>query len=162
MRKQSPRRRLLLPATTSPYSAHTFFRLLTVLYLSSRHNTLHSPMWSATRPSPIRLLRAPGRALSSSFTRGRASPRGPRNSIRREPIPNTGREGAQPPHPESSNGETSNPAANYDPSQNTLLSPVHIPEDPNAVLKENHPATGLLANSGLVVQRQLELMNAMM
>lgn len=156
----SPSFYLLLPHHTQ---CIRFSLLLIVLYLSSRRNTLYSPMWSAIRLSPIRRLRAPGRALSSSFTRGRANPRGPRNSIRRpEPIPNSGREGAQSPHPESSNGETSNPAANYDPSQNTLLSPVHIPEDPNAVLKENHPATGLLANSGLVVQRQIELMNVMM
>ncbi|KAJ5947513.1 scramblase family protein [Penicillium verhagenii] len=36
-----------------------------------------------------------------------------------------------------------------------------MPEDPNGVLKENHPATQILANSGLVVQRQLEMMNLM-
>lgn len=36
-----------------------------------------------------------------------------------------------------------------------------MPEDPNGVLKENHPATRILANSGLVVQRQLEIMNLM-
>ncbi|KAH1861355.1 hypothetical protein KXW14_006763 [Aspergillus fumigatus] len=53
------------------------------------------------------------------------------------------------------------PTPNYDPAQNTLLSPVHIPEDPNGVLKETHPAMGILANSGLVIQRQLELMNVM-
>ncbi|KAL1957047.1 hypothetical protein VTO42DRAFT_6424 [Malbranchea cinnamomea] len=45
------------------------------------------------------------------------------------------------------------------PQNNSLLAPVHIPEDPNAVLKERHPAAGILANSGLVVQRQLEMMN---
>jgi Scramblase len=44
-------------------------------------------------------------------------------------------------------------------SENSLLAPVHVPEDPNAVLKETHPATSILANSGLVVQRQLEMMN---
>ncbi|OJD24810.1 hypothetical protein ACJ73_03832 [Blastomyces percursus] len=48
------------------------------------------------------------------------------------------------------------------PQDNTLLSPVHIPEDPNAVLKETHPAAELLANSGLVVQRQLEMMNVLL
>lgn len=45
------------------------------------------------------------------------------------------------------------------PSQNNLLAPVHIPEDPNAVLKETHPASEILSNSGLVVQRQIEMMN---
>lgn len=138
---------------------------------SFSHSLLANPsiMWSATlRPSPVRWFRAPGRALSSSFTRGRARPQGPRNSIRRpERIPSAKGEGAQsqpqPSQPDSSNPETSHPnTANYDPSQNTLLAPVHIPEDPNAVLRENHPAVGLLANSGLVVQRQLELMNVMM
>jgi hypothetical protein len=52
--------------------------------------------------------------------------------------------------------------ANYDPAKNTLLAPVHIPEDPNGVLKESHPAINILANSGVVVQRQLEMMNVMM
>ena len=44
---------------------------------------------------------------------------------------------------------------------NSLLSPVHIPEDPNGVLNEKHPAATILANSGIVIQRQLELMNVM-
>ncbi len=44
---------------------------------------------------------------------------------------------------------------------NSLLSPVHVPEDPNGVLNEKHPAASILTNSGLVVQRQLELMNVM-
>ena len=48
---------------------------------------------------------------------------------------------------------------NEDSSTNPLLAPVHIPEDPNAVLKERHPATSILANSGLVIQRQIEMMN---
>ncbi|KAL8871463.1 MAG: hypothetical protein Q9174_002706 [Haloplaca sp. 1 TL-2023] len=42
---------------------------------------------------------------------------------------------------------------------NSLLSPVHIPEDPNAIINEKHPAASILSNSGIVVQRQLELMN---
>lgn len=140
---------------------------LAILSTSLSYWQISSIMWSATlRPSPVRWFRTPNRALSSSFTRGRARPRGPRNSIQRpERIPSARGEGAQPqpqpsqpPQPESSHPNT----ANYDPSRNTLLAPVHIPEDPNAVLRENHPAVGLLANSGLVVQRQLELMNVMM
>ena len=50
---------------------------------------------------------------------------------------------------------------NADPSNNNLLSPVHIPEDPSGVLNEKHPAAGLLANSSIVVTRQMELMNIM-
>ncbi|RAK94268.1 scramblase family protein [Aspergillus costaricaensis CBS 115574] len=120
-------------------------------------------MWSALRTPPAQCLRAPGRALASSL-RGRPNPRGPRNSIRRpEPIR---RDVPASRAPESSNPETTSenpetPASQYDPSQNTLLAPVHIPEDPHGVIKETHPATGILANSGLVVQRQLELMNVM-
>ena len=60
-----------------------------------------------------------------------------------------------PPPPPS----VSSALANTDPAANNLLAPVHIPEDANAVIKSSHPATKLLANSGLVVQRQLEVMN---
>jgi hypothetical protein len=48
------------------------------------------------------------------------------------------------------------------PKDNDLLAPVHIAEDPNGVINERHPATKILANSSIVVQRQLELMNLMM
>ncbi|KAL7776075.1 hypothetical protein CFE70_006488 [Pyrenophora teres f. teres 0-1] len=37
-----------------------------------------------------------------------------------------------------------------------------MPEDPNAVLKQTHPAMRLLDNSSLIVQRQLEMMNVLM
>jgi hypothetical protein len=49
--------------------------------------------------------------------------------------------------------------AGADPAHNNLLAPVHIPEDEGAIIKSQHPATKLLANSGLVVQRQIEMMN---
>lgn len=49
-----------------------------------------------------------------------------------------------------------------DAQSNSLLAPVHLPENPDGILKENHPAARLLANSSIVVQRQLELMNVMM
>lgn len=48
-----------------------------------------------------------------------------------------------------------------DPAHNDLLAPVHVPKDSNAVLTENHPATDILANSAIVVQRKLELMNVL-
>ncbi|KAL5115605.1 hypothetical protein ACEQ8H_006492 [Pleosporales sp. CAS-2024a] len=47
-------------------------------------------------------------------------------------------------------------------SENTLLAPVHISDDPNGLLKETHPAMRLLDNSTLVIQRQLEMMNVLM
>lgn len=42
---------------------------------------------------------------------------------------------------------------------NNLLAPVHVPEDPDGVIKEKHPAARILSTSAIVVQRQLELMN---
>ena len=46
--------------------------------------------------------------------------------------------------------------------KNNLLSPVHVPGDLNGVLNETHPAASILANSSIVVTRQLELMNVML
>lgn len=61
----------------------------------------------------------------------------------------------EPPKPPS----VSETLAVADPAHNNLLAPVHIPEDEGAIIKSQHPATKLLANSGLVVQRQIEMMN---
>ncbi|KAI5301145.1 hypothetical protein KEM56_001926, partial [Ascosphaera pollenicola] len=58
-------------------------------------------------------------------------------------------------------GNISSVLHDTDPSSNSLLAPVHIPEDPHAILKSTHPAASILANSGLVVQRQLEMMNVL-
>lgn len=119
-------------------------------------------MWS-TRLRPPTWRANPAHRLLSTF-RGRSTHRGPRGSLIRPNRITPSKRPEQPSqeaHPTDSLSQNDqNP--NYDPSQNTLLSPVHIPEDPHAVLKENHPATNLLANSGLVVQRQLEMMNVMM
>lgn len=41
----------------------------------------------------------------------------------------------------------------------SLVAPVHIPEDPDGILKPDHPSTNILSNSSIVVQRQLEMMN---
>lgn len=46
-------------------------------------------------------------------------------------------------------------------SENNLVAPVHVPEDPNGVLKETHPAMRLLEHSAILVQRQLEMMNVL-
>ena len=51
---------------------------------------------------------------------------------------------------------------NANQENNSLLSPVFIPEDPDGVLNEKHPATSILSNSSIVVTRQLELMNVML
>jgi hypothetical protein len=124
-------------------------------------------MWSIRlRPLQRQLVPARTRALSSFRTHG--SQRGPRNSIQRPELIKSSKKtepSQQPDQPQSEPAapepqDAANP--NYDPSQNTLLSPVYLPEDPHGVLKETHPATSILANSGLVVQRQIEMMNIMM
>lgn len=46
--------------------------------------------------------------------------------------------------------------------QNNLVAPVHIPHDALSILPPDHPATSILANSTIVVQRNLELMNIML
>lgn len=133
-----------------------------LLWVKTSKISASTAMWIARLRPPS--LRGSPLHRSLSTLRNRNPHRGPRNSIiRPEPIPSSQRpaeasEQVQPASAESKNAYN----ATYDPSQNTLLSPVHIPEDPNAVLKENHPATKLLANSGLVVQRQLEMINVMM
>lgn len=119
-------------------------------------------MWTVSRLRLAFLRDAPvRRALSTHRSRG--TQLGPRGSINRpkpiQPTPKASQPAHQPEEPATTPTDAPNPS--YDPAHNTLLSPVHIPEDPNAVLKENHPATNLLANSGLVVQRQLEMMTVM-
>ncbi|KAK8245510.1 Scramblase-domain-containing protein [Phyllosticta capitalensis] len=42
-----------------------------------------------------------------------------------------------------------------------LLAPVHSPDDPEGVLKPDHPAASILHNSSIIVQRQLEAMNVL-
>ncbi|KAJ6022089.1 hypothetical protein N7540_007593 [Penicillium herquei] len=117
-------------------------------------------MWTSLRLRTAWLQEIPlRRAISTGRSRNvRLGPRGSINRPQRsQPVQRDA-----PNEPEQSIPSPSDtPNPDYDPSQNTLLSPVHIPEDPNAVLKENHPATNLLANSGLVVQRQLEMMTVM-
>ncbi|KAJ5512715.1 hypothetical protein N7463_002267 [Penicillium fimorum] len=104
----------------------------------------------------------PARTRALSSFRSHASPRGPRDSMKRpKPIPSSRKaEPLDQYEPAASESQdATNP--NYDPSQNTLLSPVYLPEDPRGVLKETHPAISILANSGIVVQRQLEMMNVL-
>ncbi|KAF2246103.1 Scramblase-domain-containing protein [Trematosphaeria pertusa] len=134
----------------------------------------------------LRLPRQCNRAIS---TRNKAPLLGPRGSLRRTPPPqrtipgNPWYSSRQPQQPPSSN-KPENRAPNK-PSQsppnepskveavshalaqtpdadNNLVTPVHIPEDANGVLKETHPAMRILENSAIVVQRQLEMMNVLM
>jgi hypothetical protein len=125
-------------------------------------------MWSRPFQAPaLRWATGGSRTLATRFP---APGRGPRNSLRRKEFPqpiSSHRNRSSPDN--ASSGQLSSNSENLsatlhdtNPEHNSLLSPVHIPEDPNAVLKERHPAAKLLANSGLVIQRQLELMNVML
>lgn len=113
-----------------------------------------------------KILRPPSsRLLRAGFSK--KAGKGPRNTFPRHQQPSR-----IPKAPESSPGLTNQASSKVEAvsdalrgtnaDQNNLLSPVHIPEDPNGIVNERHPAAGLLANSAIVVQRQLELMNVMM
>lgn len=99
---------------------------------------------SKPRPSIQRSPRMVGGSGSqSSSVSPPSSPQGPSS------------QSGQPPPPPS----LSENLAALSPQENGLLAPVHIPEDPNAVIKSGHPSTAIIANSGLVVQRQFEMLN---
>lgn len=141
-------------------------------------------MLSTTRWS----LRLPRQYIRAFSTR-RPPPPGPKGSLRRSlprtvpfsrPLRSSRREQqpssnepanqpeqpAQPSTPQPSSASkveaVSNALAQVPDSENNLVTPVYIPEDPNGVLKETHPAMRLLENSAIVVQRQLEMMNVLM
>ena len=139
----------------------------------------------------LRALRPSGsllRAFATSKPLCRALPPGPRGNIRRPPppkpiprqprssklpkqqpgqrqqeTPKSQENSSQGQEPKQSSVDTvSDALRDQDPQANNLLSPVHIPEDPDGVLNETHPATSILSNSAIVVTRQLELMNVML
>ncbi|USP72939.1 scramblase family protein [Curvularia clavata] len=68
----------------------------------------------------------------------------------------------EPPKDSSKVDAVSNALATTPDSENNLITPVYMPEDPHAILKQTHPAMRLLDNSSLIVQRQLEMMNVLM
>ncbi|KAF2022878.1 Scramblase-domain-containing protein [Setomelanomma holmii] len=126
-------------------------------------------------------LRLPQLSIRTFATRGTPTPPGPRGRLprytppqRRAPAYSSRQAGNQPapkdPNepPKDSSAEpskvdaVSNALATTPDSENSLVSPVHIPEDPHGVLKETHPVMRLLDNSTLIVQRQLEMMNVLM
>ena len=57
------------------------------------------------------------------------------------------------------NGSQSVSLALQSSESNDLISSVDIPDDPDGVLRRDHPATSILSHSSVVVTRQLELMN---
>ena len=127
------------------YSKCPFFS-----YFNLPHQLIHSMLASL-----IRLAHPTARAASRSFASfARPNSSGLRPVNLRKPPPKR--------------IDENTPEANLDCPEtssqldNSLLSPVYIPEDPNGVLKSSHPAARLLDNSGLVVQRQLELGNLLL
>ncbi|MCJ1224633.1 hypothetical protein MMC12_001278 [Toensbergia leucococca] len=139
------------------------------------------PLSKALRPPSVSLVRASPALRGSSKTYilsssklFRASlatkpPRGLRKTVSR-PLYSS-QQGPQkqpesPPQPQedqpSSPKSVSDALRDTNTQENNLLSPVYIPEDPNGLLNERHPAASILSNSAIVVQRQLELMNVML
>ena len=78
------------------------------------------------------------------------------------PSLSAGASNARSPPPPPPPDAVSNALRDANPDENNLLSPVHIPEDPDGILKERHPAARILANSAVVIQRELEMMNIML
>ena len=126
---------------------------------------MNSVSKTVARPLRLRAFRVSGvrQRAASRLHQPRSSKRTP--NPQRPSQPSSPRINKPEPSPAQAQGapsstpSISDALASRPPSENNLLAPVHIPEDPNAVLKETHPATSILANSGLVVQRQIEMMN---
>lgn len=127
-------------------------------------------------PNPlVPVLRA---GFATSKPRFKKLPPRPRSTVRRPPppVPSSKRpvrqsqssselpkSSSEPPNEKQSPLDAvSGALRNADQEHNSLLSPVFIPEDPDGVLNEKHPAISILSNSSIVVTRQLELMNVML
>ena len=126
---------------------------------------------------PQQALRRLSLLSRASFTtcrpQFRAVPPGPRGTVRRSipPRPISKRPSklsqnslkppisSSEPAKEQQNSLDAVSTALRDSESNNLLSPVHIPDDIDAVLDSDHPATSILSHSSIVVTRQLELMN---
>ena len=127
--------------------------MMPVCKMTVRRLNLHVSRLSGARhqPGAARLYQS---RSSKRYSRGGASPRSLSPRVNKSELSPAYAQGNS-----LSKQSVSDALASTSPSQNNLLAPVHVPEDQNAVLKEKHPATSILANSGLVVQRQIEMMN---
>lgn len=118
-----------------------------------------------------RFVQCPTAVLKAAFATARPrKPLGPRNTLYRPPPPrrvpapqtcssqsNRSADGKQSPI-----DAVSSSLRDANAEDNNLLTPVNIPEDPDGMLNEGHPAAHLLSHSSLVVTRQLEMMNVML
>ena len=118
-----------------------------------------------------RLLRSPVTLLRAAFATSRPQrPSGYRSSLRRisasppskaNPSQTPGNNEPPKEKPSSVDAVSSSLQAT-NPADNSLLTPVNIPPDPDGVLNESHPAAAILSHSSLVVTRQIEMMNIML
>ena len=119
----------------------------------------------ALRPSCSQLRSCTARARIPFLLIVPSNLRSPRPSLyilSRESSTSSQKDPRSPQESKSSSVEAiSSTLQDADSAENNLLSPVHIPEDPHGGLPKHHPAMSILANSSLVITRQLELMNVM-
>ena len=119
-----------------------------------------------------RFLRSPAAVIRAAFATSRPQiPPGPRNTLDRplpppRRIPESHKSSSQAnqsaERKQSSIEAVSSSLRDTNAEDNNLLTPVNIPEDPDGVLNDRHPAANLLSHSSLVVTRQLEMMNVML
>ena len=119
-----------------------------------------------------RFIRSPAALLRAAFATSRPrKPLGPRNTLSRPPpplrrIPEPQKQSTQP--DQASQGKqspidaVSKSLRDANIEDNSLLTPVNIPEDPDGVLNQKHPAANLLSHSSLVVTRPLAIMTVML
>lgn len=117
-------------------------------------------------------LRSPAAVIRAAFATSRPrKPIGPRNTLNRSPPPPrsvpepqriTSPSSQSSVEKQSSVDLVSSSLRDANEEDNNLLTPVNIPEDPDGVLNDRHPAANLLSHSSLVVTRQLEMMNVML
>lgn len=129
-----------------------------------RRTLLSTPRWTNFRTlwssRDSRIARRPARR-NLPLTNCNASARFSSNRLDDSSKPGADRpSGAS--HGQSRFEELSSTLHDTNPRNNSLLAPVNIPDDSSGVLKDGHPATSILASSGLVVQRQLEMMNVLL
>ncbi|KAF1993978.1 Scramblase-domain-containing protein [Amniculicola lignicola CBS 123094] len=118
-------------------------------------NTPQGPRGAIRRPPP------PPRLPQRTIKPARSSP--PINEPPRSTPPPSNAPSNPTPETAVSKVEAVSTALSQTPdAENSLITPVYMPEDPHAVLKSTHPAMRLLDNSAIVIQRQLEMMNVLM
>ena len=135
------------PLVLKPRTSNQVVSILRASFATSKPipRTLHSNKRGAVRRPPARipLSKHPSKHPPSPSEQVKSSPESPNEK-------------------QSALDAVSSALRDVNQENNSLLSPVYIPEDPDGILNEKHPATSILSNSSIVVTRQLELMNVML